>query len=102
MADLLARLVREGRRVVLLQQKKLSLAKYNFKVKTQMGQNPDAFQDAVLMSIRHKSMNLLDFENNREKDLYLMDVNSDRSQYGGASETELTIMQDTDGDTYRK
>lgn len=79
MVDLVARIVREGRRALLLQQKKFSLAKYNIQAKTQMGQNPDAFEDALLMTINHKSINLLDFEHNRETDLFLMDVNSDRS-----------------------
>lgn len=92
MTDLFARTVKEGRRLFLLQKKRLSLAKYNFEAKSQMGRNADAMQDAMLMTINHKSLNLLDFEKNREKDLFMMDVNSDRSKFGGTSETELTIM----------
>ena len=68
-----------------------------------MGRNPDAGIDTMQMQVREKSLNLLDFERNRELDLFMIDVNSDRSEYGGVSETELAIMQDKkDGDTYRK
>ena len=68
-----------------------------------MGRNPDAGIDTMHMQVREKSLNLLDFERNREVDLFMIDVNSDRSEYGGVSETELSIMQDKkDGDTYRK
>jgi len=54
------------------------------------------------MQVSHKSLNLLDFARNREKDLFLLDVNSDRTQNGGISETELRIMQDSQGETFRK
>ena len=55
------------------------------------------------MQVREKSLNLLDFERNREMDLFMLDVNSDRSQYGGVSETELSIMQDKRlGETFCK
>jgi len=54
------------------------------------------------MQVSHKSLNLLDFAHNREKDLFLLDINSDRTQHGGISETELSIMQDSQGDTFRK
>ena len=68
-----------------------------------MGRNPDAGIETMHMQVREKSLNLLDFERNREVDLFMIDVNSDRSEYGGVSETELAIMQDKkDGDTYRK
>ena len=30
----------------------------------------------------------------------MLDVNSDRSEFGGVSETEMSIMQDGEGDTY--
>ena len=102
MAELLQKLVREGRRAILLQQKRLNLFRYNIAVKSQMGRNPDALQDAMQMQVNHKSMNLLDFERNREKDLFMLDVNSDRSQFGGSSSTELAIMKDSDGNTFCK
>ena len=53
--------------------------RYNIAAKTQMGKNPDALKDAFQMQTNHKSLNLLDFERNGERDLFLLDVNSDRS-----------------------
>ena len=44
-----------------------------------MGRNPNAMQDSMLMQVNHRSINLLDFERNKEKDLFMVDVNSDRS-----------------------
>ena len=67
-----------------------------------MGVSAEAFHEAVKMVARHKSLNLLDFERNREKDLFLLDVHSDRTRFGGVTQTELSIMQDSDGDTYCK
>ena len=52
-----------------------------------MGMTQDALQEAYMSQVSHKSLNLLDFERNKEKDLFLLDVNSDRSQFGGSSET---------------
>ena len=52
------------------------------------------------MTVSHKSLNLLDFARNRDKDLFLLDVNSDRTNFGGISETEMTIMNDSNGDTF--
>ena len=65
------------------------------------GLEGNAIQDAVLMQVGLKSLNLLDFERNRERDLFLCDINSDRTEFGGESETELSIMKDEpSGDTY--
>ena len=104
MTDFLAKIIREGRRTWLLHKKRMNLRWYELQVKTQqMGKNPDAGIEVMNMQVREKSLNLLDFERNREKDLFMLDVNSDRSKYGGVSETELSIMQDrVDGDTYCK
>ena len=53
------------------------------------------------MTVDHKSLNLLDFSRNREKDLFLCDVNSDRTRFGGQTETELAIHhEEKTGDTY--
>ena len=65
-----------------------------------MGRNPNAMQDSMHMQVNHRSINLLDFERNQEKDLFLVDVNSDRSQFGGITETELSIQKDGQGDTF--
>jgi hypothetical protein len=38
-------------------------------------------------------MNLLDFDANNDKDLFLLDDFSDRSEFGGLSETTLSIVK---------
>lgn len=86
----------------MITKKRLNLNMYSMSVKSQMGQNPNFLQDAMMMTVKQKSLNLLDFERNREKDLFMLDVNSDRSEFGGVTETELSIMQDKQGDTYCK
>ena len=103
MTDFFSRFIRDGRRSYLNYRKRFNLRWYEFKVKTQMGRNPDAGIETMHMQVREKSLNLLDFDRNREVDLFMLDVNSDRSEYGGVSETELAIMQDKkDSDTYCK
>ena len=75
--------------------------KYRMKMRLGRGLSHEAIHDAILMQVGIKSLNLLDFERNREKDLFLCDINSDRTEFGGISETELSIMQDeASGDTY--
>ena len=49
-----------------------------------------------------KSLNLLDFNANNDKDLFMLDEYSDRSEYGGLSETTLSIMKSPDDDFYCK
>ena len=36
---------------------------------------------------------MLDFNTNRDKDLYLLDIYSDRTNYGGNSETHLELKK---------
>ena len=75
--------------------------KYKMKMRLGRGLSGEAIQDSVLMQVGNKSLNLLDFERNREKDLFLCDISSDRTEFGGYSETELSIMQEeTSGETY--
>ena len=38
-------------------------------------------------------MNLLDFNVNREKELFLLDIYSDRTIHGGNSETSLELAK---------
>jgi len=71
----------------MITRKRMNLFRYNMAVKTQMGRNPDALLDAFKMQTTHKSLNLLDFERNGESDLFLLDVNSDRSEFGGSTGT---------------
>ena len=51
------------------------------------GLSGESLQESVLLQVGIKSLNLLDFERNREKDLFLCDINSDRTMFGGESET---------------
>jgi hypothetical protein len=43
---------------------------------------------------------LLDFDTNNDKDLFLLDDYSDRSEFGGLSETSLSIIKKPDGEHY--
>ena len=65
--------------------------KYKVKMKVGRGLSSEALQESILLQVGIKSLNLLDFERNREKDLFLCDINSDRTMFGGESETELSI-----------
>jgi hypothetical protein len=40
-----------------------------------------------------RSMNLLDFDANNDRDLFLLDDFSDRSEFGGLSQTSLTVVK---------
>ena len=65
------------------------------------GLSGETLQESILLQVGIKSLNLLDFERNREKDLFLCDINSDRTMFGGESETELSIVKDeASEDTY--
>lgn len=44
-----------------------------------------------------KSINLLNFEANHVKDQFLLDIYSDRTEFGGISETTLQILEDSSG-----
>jgi hypothetical protein len=43
------------------------------------------------MTSQVRSLNLLDFSTNREKDIFLLDIYSDQSEMGGLSETSLVL-----------
>lgn len=45
-------------------------------------------------------MNLLDFNANSDKDLFMLDEYSDRSEHGGLSETTLSIVKTPNDDMY--
>ena len=62
------------RRALLVTRKRLNLFKYNFNLK--MSSNYGVEKDQELLA-SHRSINLLDFETNTERDLYLCDVHSD-------------------------
>jgi hypothetical protein len=49
------------------------------------------------MSSQHRSLNLLDFNHNRERDLFMIDVYSDSTMYGGMTETDLEIQHREEG-----
>lgn len=44
-----------------------------------------------MMTSQVRSLNLLDFSTNREKDIFLLDIYSDQSEMGGLSETSLVL-----------
>ena len=53
-----------------------------------------------MMHDNHRSLNLLDFDTNNDKDLFLLDDYSDRSEQGGLSETSLSIVKKDDGEHF--
>lgn len=69
--------VRDLRRAGILLQKRLSLLKYNAKLKFQRGQGYDPSSDIDMMNSQIRSLNLLDFSANKERDLFLLDIYSD-------------------------
>jgi hypothetical protein len=71
--------IRDLRRAGILLQKRFSLLKYNAKLKLQRGQSYDISSDIDMMNSQIRSLNLLDFSINREKDLFLLDIYSDQS-----------------------
>ena len=80
------RSVREISREAILAKKRFDLFKYNFNFKLQRGGLYDLQHD--IEGLRsHKTMNILDLNSKRE--MYLLDLLSDASEYGGLSETEL-------------
>lgn len=86
--------VQEIRRAGILIGKRLSLFKYNVQLKMQRGQGYSPNSDLSMMSAQIRSMNLLDFSVNRQKDLFLLDIYSDQTIYGGLSETSLEASED--------
>ena len=79
--------VRELRRAGILLGKRMSLFRYNLSLKLQRGQGYDPVADVTMMTNQTRSLNLLDFSLNKEKDLYLVDIYSDQTIFGGMSET---------------
>jgi hypothetical protein len=45
-------------------------------------------------SDKQRSVNLLDFSVEKERELYMLDIYSDQSQFGGLSKTELKICSE--------
>lgn len=48
-----------------------------------------------------RTLNLLDFTTNAQRELYLIDIYSDQTIYGGLSETSLETAQENE-DNFRK
>lgn len=69
--------VRDLRRAGILIQKRCSLLKYNAKLKLQRGQGYDPTSDIDMMNSQIRSLNLLDFSANKEKDIFMLDIYSD-------------------------
>jgi len=69
--------VRDLRRAGILLQKRISLFKYNAQLKMQRGQGYDPTADINMMTNQVRSMNLLDFSVNKEKEIFLLDIYSD-------------------------
>ena len=75
--------------------KRISLLKYNFKMKREMGAY-DPIKESQMIHASYRSLNLYDFRAGKVGDFYLIDEFSDSSEYGGESETSLDLVEDPD------
>jgi len=92
--------VKQVQRSLLISKKRFSLLKYNALQRFSGGQLYDPSSE--MNDSLQKSLNLLDFDANNDKDLFMLDEYSDRSEYGGLSETTLSIMKSPNDDFYCK
>ena len=75
--------------------KRVSLFKYNLKMKKEMGAY-DPIKEQQMIQANFRSLNLFDFRAGKVGDFYLIDEFSDASEFGGESETTLSLVEDTD------
>ena len=100
--EFFSRCTREVRRAAILANKRWSLFQYNVALKQKQGGVYNPGGDAYMMERQQRSLNLLDFSANQDKDLFLIDIYSDRTEYGGVSETglELRKSEGEEGEAY--
>ena len=67
--------------------KRFDLFKYNLMFRVKRGQAYDINQDINVLQKTTKVMNIMDMSDPRE--IFLLDVHSDATEYGGLSETLL-------------
>ena len=89
------KLAQDLRRVGIIMKKRVSLFKYNFKMKKELGAY-DPMREQQMIESTPRSLNLYDFRAGKVGDFYLMDEFSDASEYGGESETALSLIEDPD------
>lgn len=94
--DFSIRFFKSFRRAAILARKRLDYFHYNVKLKQKRGSVYDPVADVYMMQNQQRSMNLLDFNANRDKDLFLIDINSDQTEFGGSSETTLELQKEDD------
>lgn len=94
-------IIQNLRRIGILGRKRFSLFKYNVKHKFQRGEGYDFEKDEHMLLGQLRSLNLLDFTTSAERELYLIDIYSDQTIYGGLSETSLQTVREND-DNFRK
>ena len=91
--DIAFRVAKELRRAKILTQKRISYFKYNVQLKRERRDTYNLGMDVNMFEMQQRSVNVLDFDTNRDKDLYLLDIYSDRTQHGGNSETHLELKK---------
>jgi hypothetical protein len=75
--------------------KRVSLFKYNLKMKRELGAY-DPMREQEMMETTPRSLNLFDFRTGKVGDFHLIDEFSDASEYGGESETSISLIEDPD------
>jgi hypothetical protein len=75
--------------------KRVSLFKYNLKMKRELGAY-DPMREQEMMETTPRSLNLFDFRTGKVGDFHLIDEFSDASEFGGESETSISLIEDPD------
>ena len=73
--------------------KRFSFFKYNLQMKRELG-GYDPIKEQNMMESQFRSLNLYDFRTGKIGDFYLIDEFSDASEYGGESQTTLSLVED--------
>jgi len=90
MAELISGSLIQIRRSWMIFRKRISLSKFEFKNSIQRAFKKQDIEDFCEEEMSaQRSINLLNFEANHIKDQFLLDIYSDKTQFGGSTETNL-------------
>lgn len=86
-------LAKDFRRISIILRKRISLFRYNFKMKKELGMYDLAREQHIILQ-NYRSINLFDFSQGKVGDFHLIDEFSDASEFGGESECEFMLVKD--------
>ena len=86
-------IAKDFRRISIILRKRMSLFKYNLKMKKELGMY-DPAREQYLIKDSSRSINLFDFSQGKVGDFHLIDEFSDASEFGGESECEFMLAKD--------